>query len=212
MKCVSCEAEIDPKWKNAISQNLCPFCGNPILEETLKEGLAALAEVMKALEGYEEHVNDWLFANYGFIKSNQKYKPKPIRSTNKETESEDQVIDVQDQEVTDSFAKRAGSSKLISEQSRLKEMANKIRRGETTMILSENGDSATVNFDPSMLEHNDPDDISNFEDDDIPNSVLNFASTGKNSDIAKLENALAKKAASQNSFRSGKGSFSRSSS
>jgi hypothetical protein len=210
MKCVSCEAEIDPKWKNAISQNLCPFCGNPILEETLKEGLAVLAEVMKALEGYEEHVNDWLFANYGYIKSNQKYKPKPIRSNNSK---EDEVIDVQDQEVTDAFMQRAGSSKLIAEQSRLRDMANRIKKGETTMILSENGDSSTVSFDPSILESNvDSDDISNLDDDDIPASVLNFAKGGNSSDIVKLQNSLSKKAESQNSFRSGKGSFSRSSS
>ena len=80
MKCISCDTEINPKWKHAIDINVCPFCGKHIMEEHLKNLLSTLAQAMEQLEQYPEQVNDWLLSNYNYIKTDspdlKNYLPK----------------------------------------------------------------------------------------------------------------------------------------
>lgn len=80
MKCVSCETEINPKWKHAIDINVCPFCGQHIMEEHLKNCVTALAAAMEAMAKYPEQLNDWLLSNHNYIKTDspdlKSYLPK----------------------------------------------------------------------------------------------------------------------------------------
>jgi hypothetical protein len=69
MKCVSCETEINPKWKHAIDINVCPFCGKHIMEEHLKNCLAGLAAAMEDMQKYPEQLKDWMLSNHQFIKT-----------------------------------------------------------------------------------------------------------------------------------------------
>lgn len=69
MKCISCEIEINPKWKHAIDRNICPFCGQSIMEELLKGLLSTLQDTMEKLQGYSDQVNDWLLSNYNYVKT-----------------------------------------------------------------------------------------------------------------------------------------------
>lgn|SRR5574337_136764 len=69
MKCISCETEINPKWRHAIDINVCPFCGKHIMEEHLKNSLATLATAMEAMSKYPEQLEDWLLSNYNYIKT-----------------------------------------------------------------------------------------------------------------------------------------------
>lgn len=69
MKCISCEVEINPKWKHAIDINVCPFCGQGIMEEHLKNLLTSLRETMEKLSEYPDQVNDWMLSNYDYIKT-----------------------------------------------------------------------------------------------------------------------------------------------
>jgi len=69
MKCVSCETEINPKWKHAIDINVCPFCGKHIMEEHLKNCVAALSTAMEAMAKYPEQLDDWLLSNHNYIKT-----------------------------------------------------------------------------------------------------------------------------------------------
>src|SRR5277367_6689273 len=94
MKCISCEIEINPKWKHAIDQNICPFCGQSIMEELLKGLLSTLQDTMEKLQSYPDQINDWLLSNYNFIKTDNPslvtYVPKEIiRELKKELDSED---------------------------------------------------------------------------------------------------------------------------
>jgi hypothetical protein len=70
MKCVSCETEINPKWKHAIDMNVCPFCGKHIMEEHLKNLLTGLRETMDKLSEYQDQLDDFLLSNYNYIKTN----------------------------------------------------------------------------------------------------------------------------------------------
>lgn len=69
MKCVSCEVEINPKWRHAIEINICPFCGQAIMEELLKSLFSSLQETMEKLQAYPDQLNDWLLSNYSYIKT-----------------------------------------------------------------------------------------------------------------------------------------------
>jgi hypothetical protein len=69
MKCVSCETEINPKWKHAIDMNVCPFCGKHIMEEHLKNLLTSLRETMDKLTEYQPQLDDFLLSNYDYIKT-----------------------------------------------------------------------------------------------------------------------------------------------
>jgi hypothetical protein len=96
MKCISCESEINPKFKHAIEQNMCPFCGGSIMEELLKSLLVSLADTMQKMKEYPEQLDDWLFSNYGYIKTDSpdliKFVPKEqLKELRKEVDNEDFV-------------------------------------------------------------------------------------------------------------------------
>lgn len=67
MKCISCDIEVDPKWKHSIETNVCPFCGKTILNEKLQELLSALSGVFEALQEFPDQLQDWLYSNYNYV-------------------------------------------------------------------------------------------------------------------------------------------------
>src|SRR5579885_1184868 len=80
MKCMSCEMEINPKWTHAIDINVCPFCGQGIMEEHLKNLFSSLRQTMEALKDYPDQLNDWMLSNHNYIKTDSPnlklYMPK----------------------------------------------------------------------------------------------------------------------------------------
>ena len=95
MKCVSCEVEINPKWKHAIDINVCPFCGKEIMDVQLKNLLSSLSDLMIKMQEYPESLNDWMLSNYNYIKTDSvdlvKYLPKDLLPENKPTKSVPEV-------------------------------------------------------------------------------------------------------------------------
>ena len=94
MKCISCESEINPKFKHAIEQNVCPFCGSSIMEELLKTLLVALGDTMQKMQSYPGQLDDWLLSNYNYIKTDSpnliQYVPKEaVKEMKKELDNED---------------------------------------------------------------------------------------------------------------------------
>lgn len=81
MKCVSCETEINPKWKHAIDINVCPFCGQHIMEEHLKNCVAALSKAMEDMMKYPEQLDDWLRSNHNYIRTDS---PELIKYVSRE--------------------------------------------------------------------------------------------------------------------------------
>jgi Zn-finger nucleic acid-binding protein len=82
MKCLSCESEINPKWIHAIEINVCPYCGKVILEEHLKNCIAALASAMTEMLKYSEQLDDWMLSNHSYIKTSSpdliRYLPEEV--------------------------------------------------------------------------------------------------------------------------------------
>jgi Zn-finger nucleic acid-binding protein len=82
MKCISCESEINPKFKYAIEQNVCPFCGDNIMEELLKTLLVSLRDTMEKMRQYPQQLDDWLLSNYSYIKTDS---PDLVNYVSKDT-------------------------------------------------------------------------------------------------------------------------------
>lgn len=141
MKCISCEIEINPKWKHAIDINVCPFCGKHIMEEHLKNLLTDLASTMDQMIQYQDQLNDWMLSNHNYVKTDspnlhlympkdmvkelakekeyedflaRKNKPTTIKVKNENGEEEEvQVIKTQSEEKTDGFFARAEVNKKV---------------------------------------------------------------------------------------------------
>ncbi len=67
MKCKSCTNEVPPKFSHAIKTNICPFCGDAIMDDELQAALSDLQEAMIATDSYQEEIFDWLKCNHGLV-------------------------------------------------------------------------------------------------------------------------------------------------
>ena len=198
MKCNSCQTEIDPRWTHALNSNVCPNCGDSIMPDRLKELLASLKETMQALQEYPQELNDWMLSNHSYIKTDSpnliNYIPEEhLKKTQQEKPSQvkkkeiievknnkGEVIDrveveqLQSEERTNEFFKRADIIKSDSKPNRssqssnsnstnfgsvaektahLKKMAEQIRKAGSEGIIAEDGN---ITLSSDMLENADP--------------------------------------------------------
>ena len=169
MECISCEVEINTKWKHAIDINVCPFCGSNIMEEQLKNLLSSLGDIMSKLQDYPDQVNDWMLSNFNFIKTDSskliEFLPKEQKYLKKIEEEEDRTFTVKvktdsgEQEVrvkkvqtegkTNDFFKRAevirpnidGFNSTTEKTEHLKKIALQIKQsGSTSIDYSDDSD------------------------------------------------------------------------
>lgn len=94
MRCLSCQEEINPKFRHSIEQNICPYCGGSVMEELLKSLLIVLQDTMNKLQAYPDQLNDWLLSNFNYIKTDnpnlKTYLPKEtLKEMKKELDDED---------------------------------------------------------------------------------------------------------------------------
>lgn len=68
MRCKSCKEDVPPKFVHAISVNVCPLCGQEIMDAELQSILNDLKSVMDKTAKYADETADWLFSNYGLKK------------------------------------------------------------------------------------------------------------------------------------------------
>jgi len=187
MQCMSCESEINPKWKHAISENICPFCGENIMAAQLKELLCLISNKIEHVQeiGFSSQFDDWLLSNYGYIKIDS---PKlidyidpallHIMSVPKENQSvkvktdkgEEEVVveKIQASEMTNDFFKRAeaikpgidGFESAAKKTEHLKKMAEQIRKAGSS-ALTEAMDGEVITAD--MLKNADPEAIAEWQ-------------------------------------------------
>ena len=238
MKCTSCSSEINPKWKHAVDTNLCPFCGQAIMDVELKGLLSTLSNTLDALTSYPEYLEDWL-RTHGYVHEDKIVKieapltlapQQAINPSNKDT------VAVQNQEVTNQFFKNAEATKAAGRTQQLKEMAQQIKKQGATSLTA-NPLGAMIN--PEDLNTADPEVVADLQEligdgsaiasglpyngddgeDAIPPAALALAQmsggNGQNNakDLFKLQQLQSKSKDARNrmlSGSSGKGSFSRS--
>ena len=221
MKCKSCEAEINPKWKHAIQSNLCPFCGELVVDEQLRELFVSLKSTMdQIIEEFPDQLNDWMLSNYNLISTTSDklidYVPESARPRKQKPElrSDDpDLIQVQSEEETNGFYKRAdlikpridGFKSVAERNAHLKKMAEKIRTAgidENSMLIDDDGESYVSESDP--YDDKLPDII-----ETMANTATNKNSSSNAADSIKLLQLQQKRESSNQGFQSGNGSFSR---
>ena len=110
MQCKSCKNDIPPKFIHAISVNICPLCGQGIMDAELQSILNELKSVMDKSDKYKDEVSDWLFSNYGLKKSNNQNasNQQDIFDATKPGINVEQGQLLPEKEEMSVFAKRAG--------------------------------------------------------------------------------------------------------
>lgn len=211
MKCNSCQVEIDPKWKHAIEQNSCPFCGQEILNEQLKDLLTEARLVIDELFlNHKEELLDWMRSNYGFI-----HKDGANQMKTNETNKNESV-----------FFKRAGVKETKKpEKTSMKDIVSKINNAGSSAFENASVDVSLEGEDlepATDLEIQKAQDLINATygintdgEDEIPDVVANLANMArqpdyKPKDVAKLQNLLNKTKESRENVLNGvksKGSF-----
>ena len=64
MKCMSCNVDIPPTFKNSIQNNLCPSCGGAIMSDAAIELLDEIKEALSKMPNDPEGLAGWLLSNY----------------------------------------------------------------------------------------------------------------------------------------------------
>ncbi len=223
MNCLSCQSNIDPKWKHAIDNNVCPFCGESIMPEDLKEHISNLSTTLSAFqEAYPEQLDDWILSNFNYVRVDgekiKEFFPKQEvkvvyrnKVSDEQLEEDEGLIDVQDPEVTSKFFKNAGAIGNVKKADDIKKMISQIK--------SENPGISNIPVDyDDDISMDDTVEMDDNYSEQIPSAVLAFAGrkNGKDSadynakDLIRMQNMHEKiKEARQNVLTGGKGSFSR---
>lgn len=68
MFCKSCKEDVPPKFTHAFAVNICPLCGQEIMDIKLKNILGELKVALGDAQDYMAEVEDWLFSNFGLKK------------------------------------------------------------------------------------------------------------------------------------------------
>lgn len=164
MLCKSCSSEINPQWKYATTSNICPFCGQSIMDEKLTTLLLSLRETLDSLKEYQGELDDWILSNYNFIKTDspnlisflpenvlKELKAKKVEEAKKsvikvKTETGEQEVSVektQSEESTNDFFKRSeavrpnidGFKSVAEKTKHLKEAVAKIKKEGNPMLM-----------------------------------------------------------------------------
>jgi hypothetical protein len=149
MKCMSCEMEINPKWKHAIDINVCPFCGQGIMEEHLKNLFSSLRVTMDSLLEYPNQLNDWILSNYSYIKTDSPdlklYMPKEYAEEIRKQREDEMVAEkkAQDKRVQD----KKFVVKVETEHGEEEVVAEKIQSEEVTNDFSKRAEVIKPNID-----------------------------------------------------------------
>lgn len=174
MKCLSCEFEINPKWKAAIERNECPSCGQSLMNSELKENLSQLRAIMDKMSKFPEELDDWMRSNFNYIKADHPDVQKALEKANnnfkvkiKTDKGEEEVSasKVLSKSQTDSFFKRANTLSSTDKQkftddeektSHYKDLVRQIKKTGSTSV-EDTGDDIEAS-DDDHIEVNPNDD------------------------------------------------------
>lgn len=141
--------EINPKWTHAIDINVCPFCGQGIMEEHLKNLFSSLRQTMDALQEYPDQVNDWMLSNHNFIKTDspnlKQYMPKEYADEIRKQREEEIVAEKKVSEKK--AADKKFTVKVETENGEEEVVAEKIQSEEATNDFFKRAEAIKPNSD-----------------------------------------------------------------
>lgn len=224
MQCMSCETEVNPKWQHAIEQNSCPFCGNHIMDEVLKDLLSTLSHTMAQLQSYPDQFDDWMLSNYSFIRTYDPNLPnflpddyRPQRKGSRKIKTLDEngeQIETEimlDEESTNKFFERTQIKSISNPAEFTKSMKEKKEKAKY-----EQPSGGYSDLDPEIGEFfTNSSTMDEFADENLPDdSVLKMMNNINNKKVSKkpvdeVEALISKVNSSKENFNSGAGGFRR---
>jgi hypothetical protein len=78
MNCQNCGIEIPPTWTAALTANVCPACGQPIMGEEIQTLIKDLSEALKIMPANAEAIAGWVVSNYKLTKIGS-YDPSQVQ-------------------------------------------------------------------------------------------------------------------------------------
>jgi hypothetical protein len=134
MKCMSCNADIPPQWVKAIQSNICPGCGEQIMNEASKELLDELRGAISRMPNDAEGLAGWILSNYELRKVGDA-EPVNFHRKSSKKQTEDEEVSEMKLKIANNpvqqFLKRTNVEKQVtaSKQSALAKLAQKIKSG-----------------------------------------------------------------------------------
>jgi hypothetical protein len=80
MNCQNCSIEIPPTWTAALTSNICPACGQPIMNEQVQTLIKELSAALVVLPNNAEAIAGWIISNYNLTKIAE-YDPTQVKSS-----------------------------------------------------------------------------------------------------------------------------------
>ena len=71
MICINCNCDISPAFVNAIATNVCPGCGQSIMDNDTFEFMKELGDAMSKMENNAQGLAGWIISNYTLTKIGQ---------------------------------------------------------------------------------------------------------------------------------------------
>lgn len=201
MNCRSCKENVPPKFAHSISTNVCPLCGQEIMDPKLQNIFGELKIVLEDAKDYMVEVEDWLFSNFSLKKIaenevvvdknmiRQPGKSSPLMRSDHENSDN---VEIEERPMTE-FAKRAGIHKVKKAIDYIKGSSGAADISEFQGV-DEYGESFNPEDSGPPLHGNEHLQMENLFPNDVPSQV----------ELEKL-----KKMKSQYSFNNGAGKFRR---
>ncbi len=145
MRCKNeqCGTEINNSFKFAISKNICPACGEMLMEEHLKNLFVTLTETMNSLSEYKDQLNDWMLSNYNFIKTDSEniisYVPKDLLKKSRKEETDEEFQERKNKKFKVKVKNDAGNEEEID--------AEQIQSDEKTASFFKRAEAVKPNID-----------------------------------------------------------------
>ncbi len=201
MNCISCKIELPPSFRHAFEKNICPACGEEIMDE---ESLALMEDISSTLLGEAKLRDDTarrlamaLLTKYN-ISSNTTMKPRQEMKVEQKQEVERQMKIAEP-----SFAQKIEKSMVVSA-----DVVNGISDEEREQIMAEAVSEKYGLYNDGMIQSEDNDDFQEYESDfnveEVPNRNTGLSSMFDSSD-GVLEKERQMRLAKQRAALSGGG-------
>lgn len=216
MKCKSCSTIIDAKLKFALNQNVCPYCGEAIMEDDLKNVISGLTQILSNYNQFKDQIESWLLANYSLISINSEsfkdHIPNDIKQSFideasikfkndvrsnliviKDGDNQEKTeVQLKTKEDTSDFFKRAGIKDITEMSQKNTAMSEKNQRLKSVLEKIQNDETEEENESisnegvPEALER----DFEKFESNDSTNLIPTSSKEAR--DLASLERLVSK--------------------
>lgn len=136
MQCMNCSTVIPSEWQACIVSNICPKCGNNIMDDNTKQLSDNLGAIIKLLEEAPDGIMELLLTNYGLKKIDKNDQDKNVVQNE---ENLSNSLKIPKNSVHD-WLKRSGAPHLANRNVKMKDILEKINSAGSDDVYDDNID------------------------------------------------------------------------